>query len=350
MATAEAGAEFLDKIMVKPGRTGRPAALEVEERTPRVVTLRELLATEFPPREVLLDPWLSSQSLVMVHAWRGVGKTHFNLGVGYALASGGSFLGWKAVRPVRVLYLDGEMPGHALLGRVAAMVGSNDHQPPDGFLKFLTPDLQVNGVMPDLATNDGQRAVAACLGDAEVIVVDNISCLVRSGKENEAEGWVQVAEWALRMRASGRSVLFVHHSGKAGQQRGTSKREDLLDTVIALKRPADYDAKEGARFEIHFEKARSLYGQDVEPIEATLTTADGRQSWSTRTVEGAADTQMIELATLGLSQAEIARELGVHRSTVLRALDKARQEGRYTPAKKKSKDPLKLILGGRSDD
>jgi len=34
-----------------------------------------------------------------------------------------------------------------------------------------------------------------------------------------------------------------------GQQRGTSKGEDVMDSVIALKRPDDYTAKQGARFE-----------------------------------------------------------------------------------------------------
>jgi hypothetical protein len=137
------------------------------------------------------------------------------------------------------------------------------------------------------------------------------------------------------MRAKGRSVVFIHHAGKGGQQRGTSKREDLLDTVIALKRPSDYTADQGARFEIHFEKARSLYGQDVSPVEVALeTTSDDKQVWKTRTVEAAGDEQMIELAGIGLSQAEIGRELGVNRSTVLRALKKAREEGRYTPRKK----------------
>lgn len=134
------------------------------------------------------------------------------------------------------------------------------------------------------------------------------------------------------MRALGRSVIFIHHAGKGGQQRGTSKREDLLDTVIALKRPANYRAEEGARFEVHFDKARALLGHDVAAMEVALqATPDGKQFWSTKPVEDVASAQMIELATLGLHQAEIARELGCHRSTVMRALNKAAAEGRYTP-------------------
>lgn len=328
------------------GGMNAPAIYEIEPRTrldakPRnslvVCDAHDLLTCELPERKILLSPWLLSQSLTMLYAWRGVGKTHAAIGIAYALASGGEFLGWTAENPVPVLYIDGEMPGAALKERVARVITSSDKEAARDSLRFVTPDMQPDGIMPNLGEREGQDAIEQVIGDAEVIVLDNLSCLVRSGKENEAEGWQPVADWGLRQRAQGRSVLFIHHSGKGGQQRGTSKREDLLDTSILLKRPADYRADEGARFEVHFEKARSLYGEDVEPFEAKLETSlDGKQIWTTRTVSGAADMQMIELAELGLTQADIARELGCNRSTVLRALRKAQAEGRYTPAPKTS--------------
>jgi len=63
-------------------------------------------------------------------------------------------------------------------------------------------------------------------------------------------------------------VPFIHHSGKGGEQRGTSRREDVLDTVIALKRPADYSPEQGACFEVHYEKSRGIFGDDVAPFKA----------------------------------------------------------------------------------
>jgi len=308
-----------------------------ESASPRLVVCDagELLAKELPPREMWLAPWLESQSLTMIHAWRGIGKTHAALGIAYALASGGEFLGWRAGNPLDVMYIDGEMPAVALRDRIARIVADSPTEAAPGALRFITPDLQPNGIMPNLAEHSGQMAIDAAVGNARVIVVDNISCLVRGGKENEAEGWQPVATWALRQRAAGRSVIFIHHSGKGGTQRGTSKREDLLDTVIALRRPADYKASEGARFEVHFEKARALYGENVSPFEAKLSAGeDGRQVWATRTVEGIADAAMIELAELGLSLADIGRELDVNKSTVMRRLQKAEAEGRYIPRKK----------------
>ena len=57
---------------------------------------------------------------------------------------------------------------------------------------------------------------------------------------------------------------------KGGGQRGTSRKEDILNTVISLRKPPDYSPAQGARFEVHYEKARGFYGKDAEPFEAWL--------------------------------------------------------------------------------
>lgn len=320
---------------------------QTDDRPPPavVVDAAGLLSASFPPREKLLAPWLTTQSLAMIYAPRGIGKTHVALGIGYASASGGEFLGWRAPLPVPTLYIDGEMPGSDLQARVQRIVASSAARATPGYFRVMTPDLQPDGIMPNLYQPEGREAVNAALGDARIIIVDNLSCLVRGGKENEGESWQPVAEWALRMRHDGRSVVFIHHAGKGGQQRGTSKREDLLDTVIALKRPADYDAGQGARFEVHFEKARALYGQDVTPFEASLETLpDGTQTWAMRMVSDASEEQMIELAGLGLSTREIGAELGVNHSTVVRTLNKAKEAGRYKPKAKKPRTPSPAMI------
>ena len=290
------------------------------------VGIVNFLQLEFPPRKNLLSPWLPSQGLAMIYASRGIGKTHLALGVAYAVASGGSFLGWQATSPSGVLYLDGEMPGVVMQERLGSIIMSNDLEPSAPFI-LLTPDLQSEG-MPRIDTEEGQQAIESILtDDIKLIVVDNISTLA-GAKENEADGWTPIQAWALRQRAAGRSVLFIHHSGKGGQQRGTSRREDVLDTVIALRRPIDYQPDQGAVFEIHYEKARGIYGDDVKSIEATLLTDEkGRMTWLTRTVEAGTFDRVVQLLNEGMKQTEIAVELGLHKSNVSRHVKRAMQEG-----------------------
>ena len=304
-------------------------AIQTSDHEPLVVlSVQDFLQRALPAREEILSPWLLTQSLNMIHSWRGVGKTHVALGIAYAVASGGTFLNWTAPKARKVLYIDGEMPAAALQERLASIALAAGLEPAPGMLRILTPDLQ-RGPMPDLATPAGQEAVNAILGDTDLALLDNLSCLARSGgRENDAESWLPVAQWALSMRTQSRSVLFLHHSAKGGQQRGTSKREDLLDTVLRLKEPADYRHGEGARFEVHYEKARHLHGDATRPIEAQLVTDDGNRAvWTFRAVEETTFERVVSLANDGLSRAEIVQELDCNRSTVHRHWRRAEAEG-----------------------
>ena len=243
-----------------------------------VVEVQNFIKMDLPYREMILSPWLPAQGLAMIYAPRGIGKTHVALGVAYAVTSNTAFLGWQPTKARNVLYLDGEMPAALMQERLLALADSKK-TPLLASFKLITPDLQ-SGAMPDLATPKGQVMLETYLTDVELIIVDNISTLCRNTRENEADSWLPVQEWALRMRAAGKSVLFIHHAGKGGNQRGTSKREDILDTVISLKRPDDYKPKDGAVFQIHFEKARGFLGKETDSFTAKLSTKpDGFQEW-----------------------------------------------------------------------
>lgn len=293
----------------------------------RAVDAHQLALMHFKQREVILEPWLHSQDLCMVFAARGVGKTHFGLSVAYAVSTGGKFAKWSAPRPRKVLYLDGELPGGVMQKRL--LMHCPDIEPAPGFLRIFTPDLLPEGQpMPDLSTYDGQAQIDAMIDDdTEVVFVDNLSAWARSGRENEAESWGPIADWILSLRRRGMAVVLIHHAGKGGQQRGTSKREDLLDVVIGLSRPADYNPSQGAVFVAEFTKARNLSGNDAEGIELQLGGDEDRATWTWRTVESSTYDRVVALAKEGLKQADIAIELGVNKSNVSRAMRKARELG-----------------------
>jgi hypothetical protein len=53
-----------------------------------------------------------------------------------------------------------------------------------------------------------------------------------------------------------------------------SPAPDVPDTPFSLRRPSDHSAAEGARFEVHIEKARRIHGEHVTPFEARLELRD----------------------------------------------------------------------------
>jgi len=293
------------------------AAAQEPPRFPEPIGLTDFLALRIPPRELLLAPWLPAKGLAMLAAPRGIGKTFVALNVAYAVASGGSFLRWQAPCARRVLYIDGEMPAVALQERVRAIAEKAQAAPDADALAIMAADMGEDGV-PDLSTPEAQAALMPMLAPYDLVVMDNLSTLCRSGRENEAESWTTVQGFALTLRRAGKSVLFVHHTGKNGAQRGTSRREDVLDSVLLLKRPDDYDAKQGARFIVTFDKARGFTGEAAESFEAALDPYSGE--WTVKAATAARDAEMREMREMGFSVREIARELGVGNATVQRAL------------------------------
>jgi putative DNA primase/helicase len=164
-----------------------------------------------------------------------------------------------------------------------------------------------------LADPNSQGFYDDVIREADVIIVDNLSTICRSLRENEADSWGPVQGWCLRQRAAGRSVVLVHHGGKSGGQRGTSRKEDVLDTVIALRRPPDYDAEQGARFEVHYTKARGFLGHDAKAFEAWLQ--DGQ--WRVAPIKsGDDDATLMALHDQGLSVRDIAERTGLSKSVV----------------------------------
>ena len=200
-------------------------------------------------------------------------------------------------------------------------------------LNIVNPDVQEFGI-PDLSTTEGQNEIDALISDEiKLVVLDNLSTLFRSGKENDSDGWGPIQEWLLRLRSRGKSVLLIHHAGKSGQQRGTSRREDVLDTVITLKRPVEYKQQDGACFEVFFEKNRGLYGDEVKPFEAHLKShlnEDGVKTfeWSWRSLEDSTFEKVCRLSCDGLSNTDITQELAIDKSTVSRHVKRGKQEGK----------------------
>lgn len=292
------------------------------------LNISDFLSKQLPPREVMLSPWLTRQSLFMIYAWRGIGKSWLALSLAYAAACGDIFLGWNAPKKRRVVFIDGELPAPTLQERLSLIVNSFDNEPDiDGF-KILTPDLQPRGIMPNLSSSIGREMIDEHLQECDLIIIDNLSTLCRGGKENEGESWLPIQEWALKHRAQGRSIGFVHHAGKGGTQRGTSRKEDVLDTVISLRRPPEYDSSEGARFELHFEKARNLTGDDAQPLEIELCSNGTNIEWKFKPASDVTLDRIEALAADGASRQEIMAETGVSRFQLKRMLDKARESGR----------------------
>ena len=123
---------------------------------------------------------------------------------------------------------------------------------------------------------------------------------------------------------------MIHHTGKSKDQRGHTNKLDQLDIEFRLYRPEGHKIEDGLLLVVENQKARSIPGGKVKPFEAQLLdtneynsvtkTYDICFSWKRREIFTTRNDRIMELYRQGLTQKEIALEIGVHQTTVGRII------------------------------
>jgi len=147
--------------------------------------------------------------------------------------------------------------------------------------------------------------------------------LFRGWDENEAASWDEAQGWLLWLRQKQIGATLVHHDNKAGEQRGTSKRLDVMHHVLKVQRAEGAQVADGAWFAVRYEYTR--YKPDgCENFEARL---EG-DVWTVKGLGHPAVEEIVRLKKEGLGQNEIARRTGVARTTVQNRIKKLKEAGR----------------------
>ena len=195
-----------------------------------------------------MGPWFQRHGYLFFAGKTGGGKSFVALSMALAVASGGSVLGYLARTQLPVLYVDGEMTPADVQARLQAMIQArqeddNGNLEEIGRMLTIISHYDQEGDFPDLASKTlaGQAEVDAALieTEAELLILDNLSTLCKSGGENNADDWQLMQDWIGRLR-KGVTVCVMHHTGKADKetgkvaQRGTSRHEDLATSSILL--------------------------------------------------------------------------------------------------------------------
>ncbi len=310
-------------------------------------TLPELLKVQFPERRTLLSrngsPVFKAGHVGEVYGSRGFGKTWFLQTLALVASCGGKALGFDAPEPCRVLYLDGEMGSEEIQERFAFLcrvLGATTGE----LLTVIGADWQ-DQALSRLDTADQQSLVAPNIEGADMVILDNRSCLFDPEGEKDPSAWQPAQTWLLSLRRAGKGVLLGHHSNRQGGARGHSKPEDAMNMLIKLSRPEDYSQDQGARFLVEWEKSRGIHGGAVAPFVAAL----GDSGWSVERADrgGAAAVEakireyLATAASLGESPntaTKAAQGAGVNKSEGLKCLKRLMDAGEAM----KTQDGLRL--------
>lgn len=228
-----------------------------------ILSAEELDELPIEPREFVVEPIFVKGGLFMMYAERGLGKTWFALQASIDIAQGDDFFGFEVPSPRFVLYVDGEMSLAELQSRIRSLGGEKATR-----LLLLPSERLFQEDRPlNISNVDDQARIVAALDELEkegagpdLVVFDNLSSLSGGVDENDNSALDGLLRWLVKIKHKKIAVLLVHHAGKSGDQRGASRREDLLDTSIALVRRKKGDddlvRHRGAEFVVRFMKTR----------------------------------------------------------------------------------------------
>lgn len=312
--------EAISEILAAVGATARELSPANESKLV-AVDMQDFLTMKLSPLEFIIEPILSLKGRGMIYAPRGAGKTFVTMQVAYAVATGLQCFVWNIPKPRPVLYVDGEMHASELQDRQARLAVLNGSVFPDkGFLRLVTRDLQKD-LRPKINTKEGRDRIEGQLSPGDLLILDNLSALSPSSDEKETEDWAITEDWLSELSWHGVSTIFVNHSGKSGDQRGTSKREDLLDFVLKMMVPSDHRPELGLLAYLMLSKLRRKAEKPAwaQPFEVSIGLGeDGKQEWLQRPLRALLRDRARQMLADGMKPHDVVLETGLSRWTVIR--------------------------------
>jgi hypothetical protein len=327
----EEAAERLSILIENAKEYKPPKKATIEDA---VLEINQFCQIETSSKQEYLFPWLKECSLNLISGWRGVGKTFFGISILDAVSRGKEFGPWECKKSVPCLLLDGEMAVQDIIERSNYLDLNADRKNP----LYIYSDAFANQLgLPraHLASESWRTKMKSILltRKIELWIIDNLASLASGLDENAKKDWDPINAWLLELRFARISTIMLHHVNKDGGQRGTSAREDNLDISVLLKSPHDYIPEDGARFVVHFNKARvptkhlSLIGD----TEFKLIQGDDEGcAWTFGNVRQQSKKEIIRMLDDGMKYKEISQELNISTGLITKIKKKAIEDGYLT--------------------
>jgi DNA polymerase III delta prime subunit len=212
---------------------------------------------DLPSREMIMSPWLEEGSLILLASPPGIGKTLFAMELAASCSEGRDAMDglWHVEKPVPVLTVDGELHWEDLIDRSKLL----------GLRKSLVLSKvfyeHKNGQPPlNIADEEGIRGPLTSYiikRGIKLLILDNIYSLVIGLDHNFEREWSPLNQWLISLRNKGIAVIIVHHTGKKGDQLGTSSRKFNIDYSFTLEKKYSPGDKAGdCTFSIIVDKER----------------------------------------------------------------------------------------------
>ena len=323
------GLDFIDAI--KPEQE-KPE----KEKTPcEYPLINASMDITYPPTQFIMEPIFTERSTNQFYGEPESGKTLVGTAIGIGMSSGHDFIGFKSVKKVPVLYVEGELPGTEFRSRIDTIVngyaekGLNFNS--SWFYYLTRDDLEMHGfkygfdpiaVSRNLSDKDaidygkaGRELIEKLVKRVEketgvkpFFFLDNVTALADID-ENRAQDWTPLIQWTTHMKSKGYSNCFMHHANKStGTSSGSGAKERLLDTSIKFEKLMpdqrfEMPGYKNLQCRVKFTKSRNFGGGQWD--KPFILTMDEHGKWSKYPNLVKDDFIIIELFKAGISVKEM---------------------------------------------
>ena len=193
-------------------------------------TYRGSQILDIEPQRWNVPGWIPSDSLTVVYAAPGVGKSFYALSLAIECARGGEWLG-QNLEPHPVLYVAAERLT-TLRDRAEAWSERSEEPIPE---KLLMPDFSSTPQLTDPFHVEALCSYIEAEG-VKLVVLDTYAMMTQGIEENSSASVPAEALGRLRKATKGGTVLIVHHSGKDSSKglRGSTALLAAVDLTIEL--------------------------------------------------------------------------------------------------------------------
>jgi KaiC/GvpD/RAD55 family RecA-like ATPase len=257
---------------------------------------------EVKPAEALLGP-LARGCITLLCGPRGTGKSWLALALAHAAARGGTLAAWRTRKKQRVVFIDAAGSEAVLHERLVAL--ARGKAPPS--LVVVPGDAQTGG-LPDLSTEIGRKGFDELVTDADLVVIDGLSALVRKGR-GVGQRWAALEDWLRSLRRRRCAVLLVDTS----EPKALS---DIADAVLRVDRPADGVQQGDLRLQVKLPSSRPC--PDSGRFELRMSLRKDGAAWTHVDDIDHRAIMAYRLDRADYSSREIARMLNVSPATAWR--------------------------------
>lgn len=230
---------------------------------------------------MIIDPVIDRGEWMTLYAQEGVGKSWVASGLARIASDGGEYLGWTSAGGKRVLFIDTEMGAAMVQERFGGSIPRNVEVV---CLHEMTPT-------PSFGEQSGRDQITRLIDRVrpDLIVIDNLQSNCMEAVTSMPK-WKEIEGWLVGLRSSGISLIMVAHANDQNKLNGHRAQRTVVNSVLKLSKPDDYEADEGVRILVEFEKTRRYLSDDAKRFEAAYkdgvwtVSKPGGNSVSTRAV------------------------------------------------------------------